>query len=169
MPVASPCLRDFRLGRLRLWMGVLTVAFVADLTDVPQFEGGPEPHNDELKQLDPLQLAALGQLLFDGSIDERDPGSYGPTYDALLGEMHDRMHSYSDEEWAFPVPERLTLALAEVQDDRVPELAETWGRTEEFELDQKGPERGREYLHELRANARVATESGKQLFLWMSL
>jgi hypothetical protein len=82
-------------------MGVLTVAFVADLTDVPQFEGGPEPHNDELKQLDPLQLAALGQLLFDGSIDERDPGSYGPTYDALLGEMHDRMHSYSDEEWAF--------------------------------------------------------------------
>src|SRR5262245_45096499 len=150
-------------------MGVLTAAFVADPAELPQFEGGPEPHTDELKQLDPLQLAALGQLLMAGSFDESDPGSYGPTYDALLGEMHDRMYSYTDEEWAFPVPERLSVALAEVEDDRVPQLADTWGRTEEFEADQKGPERGREYLHELRTHARLATDSGKQLFLWMSL
>jgi hypothetical protein len=150
-------------------MGVLTMAFVADPAELPLFAGGPEPHNDELKQLDPLQLAALGQLLMAGSLDRSDPGSYGPTYDALLGEMHDRMHSYSDEEWAFPVPERLTAALSEIRDDRVPELADTWGRTEEFELDQKGPERGSEYLQELRTHAQLATDSGKQLFLWMSL
>jgi hypothetical protein len=151
-------------------MGVLTEAFVADPGEVSQFEEGPEPHNDELKQLDLVQLAALGQLLLDGSFDSRDPGSYGPTHDALMDEMAARMHSWDERgPWAIPVPERLTVALAEVQDDRVPELADVWGRTEEFELDQKGPERGVEYLHELRANARVATESGKQLFLWMSL
>jgi hypothetical protein len=63
----------------------------------------------------------------------------------------------------------LTTALAQVQDDRVHELAATWGRTEEFELDQKGPERGREYLQELRTHAQLATDSGKRLFLWMSL
>ena len=149
-------------------MGVLTQAFVAAPDEVPQFQGGPEPPNDELKQMDPLQLAALGQLLLAGSLQESE-GSYGPTYDALLGEMHDRMHSYSDGEWALPVPEQLTTALADVKDDQVPALAEAWARIEEFELEGKGPERGADYLQELRANALVARDSGKQLFLWMSL
>jgi hypothetical protein len=149
-------------------MGVLTVAFVAAPEEVPRFQGGPEPHNDELRQLDIVQLAALGQLLLAGSLQESE-GSYGPTYDALNREMGERMHSYSDEEWAFPVPEQLTTALADVKDDRVPELAEAWSRIEEFELDQKGSERGTEYLQELRAKAIVARDSGMQLFLWMSL
>ena len=149
-------------------MGVLTVAFVAAQDEVPQFQGGPEPHNDELKQLDTLQLAALGQLLLAGSLQESE-SSYGPMYDALNREMAERMHSYSDEEWAFPVPEQLTTALAEVKDDQVPELADAWSRIEEFELDQKGAERGTEYLRELRVKAIVARDSGKQLFLWMSL
>jgi hypothetical protein len=149
-------------------MGVLTVAFVAAPEEVPQFQGGPEPHNDELRQLDIVQLAALGQLLLAGSLQE-SRSSHGPTYDALNREMGERMHSYSDEEWAFPVPEQLTAALAEVRDDQVPVLAEDWSRIEEFELDQKGAERGTEYLHELRTNAIVARDSGKQLFLWMSL
>ena len=149
-------------------MGVLTVAFVAHPDDVPRFQGGPEQHNDLLKQLDIVQLAALGQLLLAGSLQESE-GSYGPMYDALNREMGERMHSYSDEEWAFPVPEQLTIALAEVKDDQVPPLAETWSRIEEFELDQKGAERGAEYLQELRANAVLAKDSGKQLYLWMSL
>ena len=149
-------------------MGVLTVAFVARADEVSQFEGGPEPHHDELKGLDPLQLAALGQLLLAGSMQSSE-GSYGPTYDGLLHKMHDRMHTYSEEEWAFPVPEQLTTVLAEVQDDQVPELAEAWSRIEEFELDQKGAEEGIEYLRELRANAMIARDSGRQLFLWMSL
>jgi hypothetical protein len=149
-------------------MGVLTQAFVAAPEEVPRFQGGPEPPNDELKQLDPLQLAALGQLLLAGSLQESE-GSYGPTYDALNREMAERMHSYSDGEWAFPVPEQLTTALAEVKDDQVPSLAEAWARIEEFELDEKGAERGTEYLHELRVHALVARDSGKQLFLWMSL
>ena len=146
-------------------MGVLTVAFVAHPSEVPQFKGGPEPHTDVLKQLDPGQLAQLGQLLLAGSLDSSDL----PTYDALMKEMHDRMHSYSEEEWAFPVPQQLTTALAELKDDQVPVLAEAWSRIEEFELDQKGAEEGTEYLHELRAKAIVAKDSGKQLFLWMSL
>jgi hypothetical protein len=149
-------------------MGVLTQAFVAVPEEVPQFQGGPEPPNDELKQMDPLQLAALGQLLLAGSLQESE-SSYGPTYDALNREMAERMHSYSDEEWAFPVPEQLTTALAEVNDDQLPALAEAWSRIEEFEADQKGAERGVEYLQELRANAIAARDSEKQLFLWMSL
>jgi hypothetical protein len=53
-------------------MGVLTQAFVAVPEEVPQFQGGPEPPNDELKQMDPLQLAALGQLLLAGSLQESE-------------------------------------------------------------------------------------------------
>lgn len=150
-------------------MGVLTVAFVADPDEVSQFEEGPEPHSDELRQLDTLQLAALGQLLLTGSLELNDPRSYGSTYDALNKEMGEGMHTYHDEAWAFLVPERLTTALAEIQDDQVPELAEDWARIEEFEADQKGADRGIEYLHDLMAHARVAKDSGKQLYLWMSL
>lgn len=149
-------------------MGVLTVAFVADPDEVSQFEGGPEDLTDELRKLDPLKLAALGQLLVAGSLQESED-SYGSTYEALMKEMHDRMHSYSDGEWAFLVPQQLTTALAEVKDDQVPDLAEAWARIEEFELDEKGAEDGVEYLRELRTHARVAKDSGKQLFLWMSL
>jgi hypothetical protein len=149
-------------------MGVLTVAFVADPDEVLQFEGGPEPHTDVLRKLDPLKLAALGQLLLAGSLPLSER-TYGSTYDALMDEMHDRMHSYSDEEWAFPVPEQLTTALAEVQDNQVQDLAEAWSRIEEFEADEKGAEDGIEWLRELRTHAVFATDSGKQLFLWMSL
>jgi hypothetical protein len=143
-------------------VGVQTQAFVANPEEVVLFEGGPGPPNDVLKGLDTTKLSTLGQLLFDGNLDS------DTTYDELAGELNHSMHTFgSGEEWAFHVPERLTRALAELPDERFPELAESWGRTEEF--DWQTVDDVVEYLQDLRANAAAAQDSEKQLYLWMSL
>ena len=151
-------------------MGVLTQAFVADPDEIALFEGGPESPDGLLKGLDDIKLSALGQLLLEGELDLSDEASYGTTYDELVKEFDESMHSYSSgEEWAFLVPARLTGALAYLAEDRLPGLAETWSRTEEFELDQMDAEDGLDYLRELRAQATAAQNADKQLYLWMSL
>ena len=149
-------------------MGVLTVAFVASPEDVPRFEGGPEPHSDVLKGLGTIELSALGQLALAGSLDWSDEESYGPTYDELDQEINDTVHTFSsEEEWVFHVPERLTRALAELPDDRLPELVDAWSLIEEF--DWQTVEDLREYLRELRSKAVAARDTQKQVYLWMSL
>jgi hypothetical protein len=143
-------------------VGVETQAFVANPEEITRFEGGPEPRHDVLKGLDTITLSTLGQLLFEGNMDS------GPTYKELEKEMVDSMHTFSSgEEWAFRVPKRLTRAIAELPEERFPELADTWSRAEEF--DWQTVDDVVEYLRDLRANAAAAQDSDKQLYLWMSL
>ncbi len=154
-------------------MGVLSDVFVADPEEVVLAEGGPTVRDRlqavDVKGLEQVKLGALGQLLLEGKLDTEDPGSYGPTYDALVDEMSEPSHEFSDEEWVYPIPERLAVALAELPDERIPLLVEAWGATEEFALDDFDGDDVRDYVVELRKIARLARDAGKRLYLWMSL
>ena len=105
----------------------------------------------------------------EGDFDSSDEGSYGVSYDALVDEMETGMHEFSDEEWAFPVPERLTAALSDLPEESLRNVAADWSQTEEFEMDSLGAEVALDYLVELKTKAGLARQSGKQLYLWMSL
>jgi hypothetical protein len=83
--------------------------------------------------------------------------------------MESGMHEFSDEEWAFPVPERLTDALSDLPDESLRRVAADWSKTEEFEMDSAGRDVALRYLVELEDKASLARHSGKQLYLWMSL
>ena len=154
-------------------MGVLSDVFVASADEVTLAEGGPTVDRRlpavDVKGLEQVKLGALGQLLLERKLDTEDPGSYGSTYDALVDEMSEPVHEFSDEEWVYPIPNRLAAALADIPDERFAHLVETWGATEEFALDGFEENDVRDYVIELRRMARLARASGKRLYLWMSL
>jgi hypothetical protein len=154
-------------------VGVLTDAFVAAPDEVSLARGGPSVVGQlpaaDLKGLDQVKLASLGQLILQGELENDGEGSYGAIYDEFMDAMLTPLHEFSDEEWVYPVPEQLTSTLADLADEDTAPLAAKWGETEEFELDSIGVEDATTYLRELKRLASAAKDSEKRLFLWMSL
>ena len=120
--------------------------------------------------LDPVQLASLGQLLIEGSLLQDDRGSYGETYDELIAEM---IHSASGQgeqgPWIFPVPERLTAALATLPPEQIGNVGKRWREAPEVG-GEWGPGSGAtDLLRALAGLARAGSRAGKPLFLWARL
>jgi hypothetical protein len=151
-------------------VGVLSDIFVARLEEVQLAEGGPTVSKkfpaEDVKGLDQVKLATLGEALTTGGTMS-DEG--GEAYDALVSEMSEPVYQFSDEEWVFPIPERLKAALARLSDDEMDRLAPAWAGTEEFRLDQMDQTTAMDYLTVLRQVAQRAESDKLPLFLWMSL
>jgi hypothetical protein len=154
-------------------VGVLSDLFVAERPDVPIELGGPTSDGrylaTDVKGLDPVKLAALAQLVFDGAFESGDEASYGGTYDVFITRISEPAHQESDDgPWVLQIPEEFRVALRNLADDELSTLAQRWYQAEEFRLDGLSDEDALDYLRELARLARAA-EPPKQLFLWMSL
>jgi hypothetical protein len=154
-------------------VGVLSDLFVAERPDVPIELGGPTSDGRypaaDVKGLDPVKLGALAQLVFDDAFESGDEGSYGGTYDLFLGRISEPAHQEGDDgPWVLRIPDELRVALRDLPDERVVDLAQRWHQAEEFQLDGLSDEDALAYLRDLTRLARAA-EPPKQLFLWMSL
>lgn len=125
---------------------------------VPSFISSP---------LDPVQLASLGQLLIEGSLLQDDRGSYGQTYDQLIAEMiHAASEQGEEGPWIFPVPERLTAALATLPPEQMGNVGKRW-REAPVVGGEWGPGSGAtDLLRALADLARAASRAGKPIFLW---
>jgi hypothetical protein len=120
--------------------------------------------------LDPVQLASLGQLLIEGALLQDDRGSYGPTYDELIAEM---VRSGAEQgeagPWIFPVPDRLTAALATVPPEQVGNMGKRWREAREVDSEWGSGSGPADLLRALADLARAASRTGKGLYLWARL
>lgn len=149
---------------------MLSDIFVARLDEVHLAEGGPTVSKrfpaEDVKGLDQVKLATLGEALMTGGTMSGDGGE---EYDALMSEMSEPVYEFSDEEWVFPIPDRLMAALARLSDDEMERLAPAWADTEEFRLDYMDETTATDFLTVLRQFAQRAESDKLPLFLWMSL
>ena len=115
----------------------------------------------ESKGIDPIKLFTLSQILHGRSVDD---------VDACAGFMNDAVLGQSSDEgpWVYLIPPGLQAAIASLDDQARESVAEKWAATEEFVLDRWHAADVEEYLNDLIAHARKATEAGKSLLLWMS-
>jgi hypothetical protein len=148
-------------------MGVLSDIIVADPSEAAAINAAEGAHLEqwpclESRDIDPVKLGTLWQVLSGGSPDD---------VDAVSAYMMDTVLDQPTPSgpWVFLVPEPLTAALAALGDAAQAPVAERWAATEEFVLDRWQVDDVRDYLRELVARARAARESGKSLLLWMSL
>ncbi|MBY4597975.1 hypothetical protein K3217_20855 [bacterium BD-1] len=71
--------------------------------------------------------------------------------------------------WVFVIPAQLRDHLASLSDTAVLELAHEWAGCEELQDDGVSPEEAAEILSGISGVARMASSSGKELLLWLSL
>ncbi len=109
--------------------------------------------NTQLGMLDQFVTGTPYETLEEtGAIDEiaRDAGEDGP--------------------WVFPVRRELRDGLAALEPGRIPALARQWGEDEELAATEPEEfEALEELVGELSDLARNASESGRDLYLWVSL
>lgn len=127
-------------------------------------ESGPseEPGFPLVHSMQHVELATLGALALGDELP------YGPTYESLLDELTASVADVGDDgPWIFPVPDRMTEALAALTTERETDIATRWAATDE--LSSFGPEVARDGLALMIDLARTAVGSERHLYLWGSL
>ena len=71
--------------------------------------------------------------------------------------------------WVFVIPAQLRNHLASLSDSAVLDLAHEWAGCEELQDDGVAPEEAADILSDVSGVARMASSSGKELLLWLSL
>jgi hypothetical protein len=111
----------------------------------------------QFKNVDPVKLAMLQQILVGGEFDELIEGLLRP---ALIAPGDDNSMLYC-------LPSTLVDALAVIDDQQV--VAQHWCETEELVLDGWSTEDASEIIGALHDFAKEAKTAGKNLYLWVNL
>lgn len=140
-------------------MGILSDFFIADGSQVPQYEGGEafeEADKCQFTGLTPLQGGQFLAVL------------RGTEYDVdMVGEF-ELVTPEDSEDWTMSVPPDFVSAFAKLEANDVPGLAAKFAEATAEELggsaDDFVP-----IINDLSRLARRALENGKAMYLWVSL
>jgi hypothetical protein len=104
-----------------------------------------------------------------GTLDEFLTGT--PYEEVDAGGLNDPVRDNgNDGPWVFRVRREMRDALAGLDDARRPEVVRRWAATEELHLSSQDEVEGLDGLvRELQALARTASDSQRDLYLWVSL
>ena len=144
-----------RSSLARKTMGVLSDFFLSADEEPPAYDCGPRfPAEDrrEFKQITPLEAAGLLAVLRGGG----DAVALMDEFPCLTDE--------DAEEWTTGVPVDFVSALADLDDDRLDQVAQECAESLKWP-----PGSFDEVVTELRDLARRAQQTQKQMYLWNSL
>jgi hypothetical protein len=71
--------------------------------------------------------------------------------------------------WVFEFPSDILGCIAELRAEQVQGVSKAWAATEELVLDRWSPDDAAYVIQALVDHARKATETGKSMYLWVSL
>jgi hypothetical protein len=140
-------------------MGILTDFFVADAAQALALavDGpGSEVPAVMAKSVDSVKLATLYRLVTGGH----------PVIDEVEAPIATDLE---DGPWLTVISDRVTVALGQLPDHRIDEVADAWTATDEWRADRAAREDIRVLLRDLRDLARQAEPPARRLYLWTCL
>ena len=140
-------------------MGILSDFFLADPTPVPSYDGGAEFDASDKCQYTELTALQAGQIL---------AVLRGHKYVADMIREFELVTPDDAEDWTMSVPQDMVDALARVQTERIPPLADQFAQATKEELGWS-PDDFATVITELSALARRAIATNKKMYLWNSL
>ena len=112
------------------------------------------------KTVDQIKLASLAFLLSGKDFSDAMVVEYSESFVPLAT-------GGDDGPWVDLVPPDLVASLVVMQDDRIDHFAQAWALTEELQLDRWSVADASAFLSELKHFATEATESKRDLLLWV--
>ncbi len=142
-------------------MGILTDFFIATPDELANLEDASSPAQQLqgilAKRVDQVKIAKLDGIL------------RGVPFTDSLRSLELIKEASEDGPWTTTIPPQLTAALAALTDDQAVLTAQQWATAEEFAADLWTPADVADFLSQLRALARSAVATRREMYHWLCL